>query len=93
MNQFSLNGIYLLFELNDVYVEKYYNKYKCSFQIYSHKEVFDQLNKILKRRIDVQIRLLDHQVTLCRVNVRKFDGEPRCLLLCRGKIRAHLTFL
>lgn len=32
--------------------------------------IFDQLNKILKRRIDVQIRLLDHQVTLCRVNVR-----------------------
>ena len=31
--QFVLNGIYLLLILNDIICEKYYNKYKCSFNI------------------------------------------------------------
>ena len=32
-----LNGVYLLVNLYDVYCEKYYNKYKCSFNISNHK--------------------------------------------------------
>jgi hypothetical protein len=81
MNQFSLNGIYLLFELNDVYVEKYYNKYKCSFQIYSHKEVFDQLNKIeenLLKKISLKHKIPQYKITeqLRNGHIKIFSDKP-----------------
>lgn len=45
-----LNGIYLLVNLNDIVCEKYYNKYKCSFNILNHKDVIDSL-KIIEEEI------------------------------------------
>lgn len=80
-NQFSLNGIYLLFELNDVYVEKYYNKYKCSFQIYSHKEVFDQLNKIeenLLKKLSLKHKIPQYKITeqLRNGHIKIFSDKP-----------------
>ena len=41
-----LNGIYLLINLNNVVCEKYYNKYKCSFNIYNHKDIIDNIKLI-----------------------------------------------
>jgi hypothetical protein len=43
---FALNGITLLIQLNDVYCEKYYNKYKCIFNISSHREIIEQVKEI-----------------------------------------------
>jgi hypothetical protein len=45
-----LNGIYLLIILNDITCEKYYNKYKCNFNISNHKEIIDNL-KIIEEEI------------------------------------------
>lgn len=45
-----LNGIYLLVNLNDIMCEKYYNKYKCNFNISNHKEIIDKL-KIIEEEI------------------------------------------
>ncbi len=45
-NMMTLNGIYLLVHLSDIYSEKYYNKYKCSFNTIHHKEVIDRLKTI-----------------------------------------------
>lgn len=45
-----LNGIYLLLNLNDITCEKYYNKYKCCFNISNHKEIIDNL-KIIEEEI------------------------------------------
>jgi Zn-dependent M16 (insulinase) family peptidase len=42
----ALNGIYLLIELNDITCEKYYNKYKCMFNISTHKDIINQLKTI-----------------------------------------------
>jgi hypothetical protein len=42
----AFNGIYLLVELNDIVCEKYYNKYKCSFNILNHKDMIDNLKSI-----------------------------------------------
>lgn len=42
----TLNGIYLLVKLNDISCEKYYNKFKCSFNILNHKELIENLKKI-----------------------------------------------
>jgi len=41
-----LNGVYLLVELHDVLCEKYYNKYKCGFNISNHKDIIDNLKLI-----------------------------------------------
>ena len=41
-----LNGIYLLINLNDITCEKYYNKYKCTFNINTHKELIDSIRII-----------------------------------------------
>jgi hypothetical protein len=41
-----LNGIYLLVNLNDVICEKYYNKFKCSFNIFNNKDIIENLKTI-----------------------------------------------
>ena len=41
-----LNGIYLLINLNDITCEKYYNKYKCTFNINTHKDLIDSIKLI-----------------------------------------------
>jgi hypothetical protein len=45
-----LNGIYLLVHLSDVMCEKYYNKYKCSFNISNHRDTIQCL-KIIEEQI------------------------------------------
>ena len=36
-NDLTLNGIYLFITLKDVICDKYYNKYKCIFNVNNHK--------------------------------------------------------
>ena len=43
---FILNGIYLLVNLHDITCEKFYNKYKCNFNILNHKDIIDNLKVI-----------------------------------------------
>ena len=39
-----LNGIYIYIPLNDIVMEKYYNKYKCIFPVNLHnKEIIDKI--------------------------------------------------
>ena len=42
----SLNGIYLLVKFCDIVCEKYYNKYKCSFNILNNKDIINNLKLI-----------------------------------------------
>lgn len=42
----TLNGIYLLVNLTNVVCEKYYAKYKCSFNITTHREIIEDVKKI-----------------------------------------------
>jgi hypothetical protein len=44
--EFVLNGIALLIQLNDIYFEKYYNKYKCTFNISTNREIIEQIKDI-----------------------------------------------
>ena len=43
---FTLNGIYLLININDIICEKYYMKYKCTFNVSNHKDMIDNLKVI-----------------------------------------------
>jgi hypothetical protein len=42
----TLNGIYILINLHDITSEKYYNKYKCTFNTIINKDIIDKLKKI-----------------------------------------------
>lgn len=59
-NYFVLNGIYLYITLNDITCEKYYNKYKCNFNVLNHKETIDSLKLIeeeLLKKIDIKDKI------------------------------------
>lgn len=43
---FVLNGIYIFINITNSAIEKYYNKYKCSFDVEKHKEVIENIYKI-----------------------------------------------
>ena len=43
---FVLNGVNLFILLNDISIEKYYNKYKCSFNPVNHKEMVESIKVI-----------------------------------------------
>jgi hypothetical protein len=45
-NNLSLNGIYLLVHLKNVCCEKYYNKYKCIFNVDAHKNLIEKIKSI-----------------------------------------------
>jgi len=45
-NDITFNGIYLLINLKDIYCEKYYNKYKCIFNMNIHKELIESIKTI-----------------------------------------------
>jgi hypothetical protein len=49
-NNIVLNGIYLLLTLNDIVCDKYYNKFKCSFNTTIHKDIIDNI-KVIEEQI------------------------------------------
>jgi hypothetical protein len=52
----TMNGINLLVPLNDTITEKYYNKYKCSFNTYLNKDTVDKI-KLIEESILNQINI------------------------------------
>ena len=42
----TLNGIYIKIKLNDIICEKYYNKYKCSFDTSNNSYIINKLKAI-----------------------------------------------
>lgn len=46
---FILNGIYMNININYTGVDKYYNKFKCSFDTNQYKELIEQLRVIEER--------------------------------------------
>lgn len=45
-NIVTFNGIYLLIKLNDVSLEKFYNKYKCIFDLNNQGTLLEKIKKI-----------------------------------------------
>lgn len=56
---FVLNGIYLLVRFNDINIEKYYNKYKCIFNINAHREIIESIKIVednLLKKINIKYK-------------------------------------
>lgn len=45
-NNFTLNGVYLLINIQDITCEKYYLKYRCTFNVSTHKDMIDNIKVI-----------------------------------------------
>ena len=61
----TLSGIYLIINVNDIFCEKYYNKYKCNFNPNSHKELIENIKKIeekLLRKINLQNKCPQYKI-------------------------------
>ncbi len=62
---FVLNGIYLHITLNDIFIEKYYNKYKCSFNVSSHREIIETLRYIednILKKSNIKNKMPQHKI-------------------------------
>jgi hypothetical protein len=60
-----LNGINLSIILNDIHIEKYYNKYKCSFNVNYHKDVIENIRIIeenLLKNISIYNKIAQYKV-------------------------------
>ena len=55
-DKFILNGIYLHINFNNMIVEKYFNKYKCTFEMYNHENLIQTIRNIeecILKRINI----------------------------------------
>ena len=78
---FSLNGIYLYFTINDVIVEKYYNKYKCHFQLNNHLDICEKIRIIdesLLKKVNLQNKNAQFKIyeQLMNGNIKIFCNTP-----------------
>jgi hypothetical protein len=80
---FVLNGVYLLIRLNDIIVEKYYNKYKCIFNVNNHKDVIEGIKIIednLLKKINIKNKFAQNKIydQLKNGNIKIFsDVNPK----------------
>ena len=61
----TLNGIYILIKLNDIVCEKYYNKYKCAFDVYNHIDIINNLKNIeenILKKADIKNKLPQYKI-------------------------------
>ena len=60
-----LNGISLLIPLHEINIEKYYNKYKCTFNTLMHKDLIENLRLIeesLLRKYNIRNKIPQYKI-------------------------------
>ena len=64
----TLNGIYLSVDLMDITCEKYYNKYKCCFNIFNHTHIIENL-KLIEEELLKNIRPINYRFSKFTTNL------------------------
>lgn len=62
---FVLNGIYIAVNITYTNIEKYYNKFKCTFDINHYKEIIDSLRSIeerLLKKVNIYGKIGQHKI-------------------------------
>jgi hypothetical protein len=62
---FILNGIYISININHITIEKYYNKFKCSFDIHIYKNLIEQLYVIednIIKKINIKGKIPQYKI-------------------------------
>lgn len=88
---FILNGISLLIPLNDIYIEKYYNKYKCSFNVNSHLELIESIKSIEENIL--KIVNIKNKIPQFKVSSQLKNGNIKFFLENVDKISNNLFIL
>jgi hypothetical protein len=63
---FVLNGIYISFNINNVCIEKYYNKYKCIFDVNEYINTIEkicQLEVNILEKINIKDKIPQHKIS------------------------------
>jgi len=63
---FVLNGIYLTFNINNSTIEKYYNKYKCCFDVNENINTIDNIKNIetnILKKINIRDKIPQIKIT------------------------------
>jgi hypothetical protein len=63
--QVTLNGVYIFIKLNDILCEKYYNKYKCNFDIETHSDIINNLKVIeenILKKLNVKEKIPQYKI-------------------------------
>jgi Zn-dependent M16 (insulinase) family peptidase len=90
-SSFVLNGIYLLIHLNEVNIEKYYNKYKCSFNVNSHKELVEKI-KIIEDNLLQKINIT-HKCPQNKIYEQLKNGNIKIFSDMSSKTSSNLYLL
>jgi Zn-dependent M16 (insulinase) family peptidase len=62
---FVLNGIYVSVNIGHLAIEKYYNKFKCTFDTNQHKEIVDKLRVVeegILKKVNINGKLPQHKI-------------------------------
>lgn len=62
---FMLNGIYLLIPFQNLNIEKYYNKFRCNFDISNHRDLIDSL-KLIEEQI-LQKNIIKNKIPIFKI--------------------------
>ena len=60
-----LNGVNLFVSFNEISVDKYYNKYKCSFNVNEHRELIENIKTVeeeLLKTVSVSHKIPQYKV-------------------------------
>ena len=84
---FTLNGIYISFNINNTSIDKYYNKYKCSFDTTQYKEFIDKL-KIFEEGLIKKIGIID-KIPQYKIYEQFKNGNIKVFSDTSDKIGSH----
>ncbi len=62
---FILNGIYINININHTSVDKYYNKFKCTFDINYHRDILEKIRSIeegLLKKININGKIPQYKI-------------------------------
>jgi len=77
---FTLNGIYLYINFNNINIEKYYNKYKCIFDTNANSYLINKLKEIeidILKKINITNKIAVYKIydQLCTGNIKLFPDN------------------
>ena len=78
---FTLNGIYISLNIGYISIEKYYNKFKCTFELNQHRDIIDRLRSLedcLLKKANIIGKFPQYKIyeQLRNGNIKVFSESP-----------------
>jgi len=88
-HQFVMNGIYLYVNLNDISIEKFYNKYKCNFNAILNKELINKI-KIIEENILKKL-IINNKTPQYKIYEQLKNGNIK--VFCENNLKFNNQFI